>query len=117
MDKHFVLALFHILIIVPFLLYVGMYRASTHPWAYRALLVIGVILLLYHGSKLVSRLIMRSDYAYINAIHVLVAPLLLYIGYHRQETPRAAYELLLMLAFGALGYHTFSLVKILQIQE
>lgn len=118
MDKHFVLALFHILIIVPFLLYVSVYRASTHPWVYKALLIVGAILLLYHGSKFVTRLLSRSDYAYINAIHALLfGPLLLYIGYHQQDTPRAAYEILLMITFAALGYHTFSLVKILQIQE
>jgi hypothetical protein len=118
MDKHFVLALFHILIIVPLFLYVGVYRASTHPWVYKALLVMGGILLLFHGSKFVSRLAMRSDYAYINAIHALLfAPLLIYIGWHQQDTPRAAYEVLLMITFAALGYHMFSLVKILQIQE
>ena len=118
MDTHFVLSLFHILIIVPFFLYVGVYRASTHPWVYKALLVVGAILLLFHGSKLIARLSVRSDYAYINAIHALLfAPLLMYIGWHQQETPRAAYEVLLMITFAAFGYHLFSLVRILQIQE
>lgn len=115
MDQHIVLSLFHLLIIVPFFMYIGLYRASTHPWVYKALLVLGGLLLLFHGSKLIVR--PRSDYAYINAIHVLFAPLLLYIGWHQQDTPRAAYEILLMLTFAALGYHTFSLVRILQIQE
>lgn len=118
MDKHFVLSLFHLLIIVPFFLYVGVYRASTHPWVYKALLALGVILLLFHGSKFLSRLATKSDYAYINAIHALLfAPLLIYIGWHQQDTPRAAYEALLMITFAALGYHMFSLVRILQIQE
>jgi len=50
-------------------------------------------------------------------IHVLlIAPLLLYIGYHQKETPRQAYEMLLLLAFGALGYHLFSLVRMLDIR-
>ena len=118
MDQHFVLSLFHLLIIVPLFLYVGVYRASTHPWVYKALLALGAILLLFHGSKFVSRLSSRSDYAYINAIHALLfAPLLMYIGWHQQDTPRAAYEVLLMITFAALGYHAFSLVRILQLQE
>ncbi len=117
MDKHFVLSLFHLLIIVPFFLYVGVYRAATHPWVYKALMALGAILLLYHGSKFISRLAVRSDYAYINAIHLLFAPLLIYIGWHQQDTPRAAYEVLLMITFAAFGYHLFSLVRILQIQE
>lgn len=118
MDKHFVLALFHILIIVPLFLYVGVYRAATHPGVYKALLALGAILVLYHGSKFISRLAMRSDYAYINALHALLfGPLLLYIGWHQQDTPRAAYEVLLMVTFAALGYHAFSLVRILQMQE
>jgi hypothetical protein len=118
MDKHFVLSLFHLIIIVPFFLYVGIYRASTHPWVYKALLGMGGILLLFHGFKFVSRLSIQSNYAYINAIHALLfAPLLIYIGWHQQDTPRAAYEVLLMITFAALGYHMFSLVRILQIQE
>jgi hypothetical protein len=117
MDKHFALSLFHLLIIVPFFLYVGVYRAATHPWVYKALMALGAILLLFHGSKLAARLAVRSDYAYINAIHVLFAPLLIYIGWHQQDTPRAAYEMLLMITFAAFGYHLFSLVRILQIQE
>lgn len=118
MDKHFVLSFFHLLIIVPLFLYVGVYRASTHPWVYKAFMALGGILLLFHGSKLAARLAMRSDYAYINAIHALLfAPLLIYIGWNQQDTPRAAYEVLLMITFAALGYHMFSLVRILQMQE
>lgn len=41
---------------------------------------------------------------------VLVAPLLLWIGYHGKDTGRAAFELVLMLAFLALGYNLYSLM-------
>jgi hypothetical protein len=78
-------------------------------------LAIGVIVLVYHGFKLIVRLKNRSGYSWVNAIHVLlVAPLLIYIGYNKKETPRSAYELLLMAGFAAGGYHLFSLVKHLQ---
>jgi hypothetical protein len=49
-------------------------------------------------------------------IHVfLIAPLLIYIGYNKKETPRFAYELILILGFGAGGYHLYSLVKQLDV--
>lgn len=115
-DQHFALAVFHLIIIVPLFLFIGFQRAATPDWIYMALLAIGGIILLYHGVKLAIRLKNHSQSAWINAIHMLiVAPLLLYIGYHKKETPRFAYELLLLLGFGAAGYHLFSMVRLLEL--
>lgn len=115
MDYHMFLSLFHLLIIVPVLLFIGFQRASTPQWLYMSLLGIGGVVLLYHGIKFIVRYQKQSSYTWVNAIHVfIVAPLLLYIGYHGKETPRFAYELLLMVTFGAAGYHLFSVVKLLE---
>lgn len=112
LDSHFWLAIIHLVVVVPLFLYVGFTRADTPQWLYLALLSIGFIIFIYHGFKLIVRLKNRSGYAWVNALHVLtVAPLLVYIGYHKKETPRFAYELLLMLGFAAGGYHLFSAVK------
>jgi hypothetical protein len=46
---------------------------------------------------------------------LFVAPLLLYIGYHKKDTPRSAYEITMMLGFAAIGYHLFSLVRNIEI--
>ena len=111
-DNHFWLAIIHLILIVPLFLYVGIVRADTPRWLYLALLSIGLVIVVYHGYKLVVRLKNRSGQSWINAIHLLtVAPILIYIGYHKKDTPRFAYELMLMLGFGAGGYHLFSLVK------
>jgi len=111
-DSHFWLAIMHLLIIVPLFLYIGFVRADTPRWLYLALFAIGAIVFLYHGFRLIIRLKNRSGYSWVNAIHVaLVAPLLLFIGYHKKDTPRSAYEMLLMLGFAAGGYHMFSIVK------
>jgi hypothetical protein len=111
-DNHFWLAVIHLILIVPLFLYIGFVRADTPRWLYLALLSIGLVIVVYHGYKLVIRLKNRSGQSWINAIHLLtVAPLLIYIGYHKKDTPRFAYELMLMLGFGAGGYHLFSLVK------
>jgi hypothetical protein len=101
-----------LLIVVPLFLYIGFVRADTPRWLYLAVFAIGWVILVYHGFKLIVRLKNRSGYSWVNALHVItVAPLLLYIGYNKKETPRFAYELLLMLGFAAGGYHLFSLVK------
>jgi len=111
-DNHFWLAVIHLILVVPLFLYIGFVRADTPRWLYLALLSIGLVIVVYHGYKLVVRLKNRSGQSWINAIHLLtVAPLLIYIGYHKKDTPRFAYELMLMLGFGAGGYHLFSLVK------
>lgn len=107
------LSLFHIFLVVPLLLFIGFHRADTPRWVYYALASIGFVVLLYHGFRLFTRL--SSPYVWVNVIHLLfIAPLLLFIGYHQKDTPRFAYELILILAFGALGYHLFSLVKLTQ---
>jgi hypothetical protein len=36
---------------------------------------------------------------------------LCYVGWYGRDTPRWAYEILLLLGFGAGGYHLFQLVK------
>lgn len=111
-DNHFWLAIIHLIFVVPLFLYVGFKRAETPHWLYLALLSIGVVIIVYHGFKLIVRLKNRSGYSWVNALHILaIAPVLLYIGYHKKETPRFAYELLLMLGFAAAGYHLFSVVK------
>jgi hypothetical protein len=40
---------------------------------------------------------------------------LIYIGYKKQDTPRFAYELCIMVGFAALGYHTYSAIKMLHV--
>lgn len=111
MDVHLLLAVFHIFFVVPLLLYVGFERAATPEWLYTILFGLGVILLVYQGSKAVLRYLARSSAAWVNIFHVLiVAPLLLWIGYHGKKTERPAYELLLIAGFGALGYHLKNLI-------
>jgi hypothetical protein len=112
LDNHFWTALFHVLVVTSLFLYVGFTRADTPSFVYTSLFAIGCVILVYHGYKLFLRLTNKSSSAWVNAIHIiLIAPLLLYIGYHKKNTPRTAYELMLLLGFSAGGYHLFSMVK------
>ena len=111
MDKHLLLALFHIVLVVPFFLYIGFQRAATPEWVYNVLFGLGLFILAYHGVMAGIRLLSQSMGAWINVIHALiVAPLMIYIGYYGKKTPRPAYEMMLMVAFAALGYHLQSLI-------
>jgi hypothetical protein len=116
LDQHFVLSIIHLLFVVPLFLFVGFKRAATPTWLYMAMFAIGAVILVYHGIKLVIRLKSRSGYAWVNMLHIVaVAPLLLYIGFNKKNTPRFAYELMLMLGFAAAGYHIFSIVRALEV--
>ena len=109
-DTHFWLAIIHLLFVVPLFLYVGFTRADTPHWLYLAFLAIGIVILVYHGFKLIVRLKNRSGYSWVNALHVLtIAPLLIYIGYTGEKTARKYFEMLLMLGFAAIGYHLYYL--------
>jgi len=108
MDTHTIINLLHILLIVPFLIYVGLVKTDIPEKVFSLLLGLGCIVVLYQGYKLITRLQQKSGFAWINAIHVLfVGPLLIYIGYKGKETPRSAFEILLLFAFAAGGYHLY----------
>ena len=111
MDSHLLLGLFHIFAVVPLFLYVALNRANTATPVYGFLLVLGGIILAYHAYKAWVKFLAGASSVWINIVHVLfVAPLLIYIGYREKETPRYVYELLAMVAFAALGYHTYHLI-------
>lgn len=113
-----ILSLFHLLIVLPVLLFVAMNRAATPDWLYTTLLVVGCFIALFHGYKFITRFLSSSSYAWVNAVHfALIAPLLIVIGSQKKETPRMYYELLLLVAFGGVGYHLFSLVRSLDIHS
>jgi hypothetical protein len=115
MDPHVIVALFHIFLIAPFFIYVGIQRASLPLWVYWVILVLSIVVFVYQGVKGWLRWVEQSPFLWINLFHViLVAPVLFYIGWKKQDSARAAYEFLLILGFGALGYHTLSLVRMLE---
>jgi hypothetical protein len=112
MNTHIVLSLFHIFFVVPFFLYVGLQRSAVSNTIFTAILVLGIVLTLYHGYKAYVRIVNNSPYAYINLIHaLLIGPLLIMIGLKGKNTETPYYEVLLMLAFAAGGYHLYSLVQ------
>jgi hypothetical protein len=112
MDTRVILNLFHILLVAPFLIWIGISRGVFPDWVFISLIVLGIFITLYHAYKAFNRYIAGSSYIWVNLIHALwVGPLLLYIGAKKKDAPRSAYEMLLLTAFGALGYHLYSLAS------
>jgi len=108
----FILSLVHLFLFAPPLLYIGLTRAATPLWAFQALLFAGMFILLYHAYRLMS------TGSYINLIHVaVIAPILIAIGWKARNSPRALYEVLLMITFAMIGWHTLNLVRMLQLHS
>lgn len=112
MNSHALVAIFHLVIIAPFLFYVAVQRSAIPDILFMIIAGLAILIFVYHGYKMIARWKANSAYVWVNALHfLLIAPLLFYIGYNAKDTPRPAYELLAMTAFAAFGYHLYNLIK------
>lgn len=118
MDVHLLLSLFHIFAVVPFFLFIALNRANTSQLVFRIAFIVGLVITLYHAYKAFLKWKAGSQSLWVNLIHFLfIGPLLIYIGFYEQNTPRAAYELLALSGFAALGYHTYHMINSLNLVE
>ena len=110
MNSHQLLSLFHVLFVGPLFLYVST-ATSLPAFVFPLLAALGVILLGYQGYKAYTKIMSGSGGYKINLFHVIVvAPVLLYIGYEKPDASDFIYQLLLMLAFAVIGYHGYYLI-------
>ena len=115
MDAYLLLIVFHVVVVAPTFMFVGFSRAATPDWLYNVLFGVGILVFAYHGYKAITRLVTRSPVVWINLIHsLLVAPLLLWIGFHGKKTERPAYDMLLMAGFAVFGFHLYKGVVVSQ---
>lgn len=111
MNANAGIRLFHIIIIGSLFLYVGISGINMPAFMYPILLVLGAIVILYHGFLLYKKLIADKN-PWIPVIHVfLIGPILLVIGLKKEHTQRFYFELLLMLGFASIGYHGYYLFQ------
>jgi hypothetical protein len=97
----------HIFVFAAFLLYIGIVQSKMPAMLYPVILAFGVIVILYHAYKS----FFVKD-AWINYIHIfIVGPLLVFIGLYQKGTPTKMFELVLMVAFAAIGYHGYHLLN------
>ena len=107
MTSFIIINLFHIFIIGGLFLYIGIQKNSMPSFMYPTLVMLGVFVCLYH----IYKAYMNPKFAWVNYIHMfIVGPLLVYIGFTKEKTERKYYEIILMLAFAAIGYHGYYLI-------
>ena len=101
--------LFHILLVGSLFLYIGIQKTKIPEWFYPFLLILGLFLIPYHIYKAYHYLLKNIN-PWFNIIHIFfIAPLLIWIGYKREKTPSYVFDLILMLGFASIGYHSFYL--------
>ena len=111
LDKHTIIHLFHILLVGPLFIYVGIKRETIPKLMFPFLLVLGAFITLYHIYLAYNKL-KQGQIAWVNYIHFLIiGPLLVYIGYQGLETTRKYFEMLLLLGMAAIGYHGYYLIE------
>jgi len=108
--NNIILHLFHILFVGGLFLYIGVKQKNMPNYMFNIILFIGVFILLYHGYKIYMK-IKNKQNPWVNLFHILVvAPLLIYIGHKKQDSPRYIYEFIFMLSFAAIGYHAYYMI-------
>lgn len=109
-DKRIFVHLFHIFIVGILFIYVGIQRQLTNNYLLQTLFYLGFIIIFYHLYK-VYKYLKENKGIWVNLIHIfIIGPLLVYIGYKNENTSRKWFELLLMLGFASIGYHTYYLL-------
>ena len=110
-SEHMILALVHIIVIVPFLIYIGLAREQVPDTVFKGVLGLGVFVAIYQSYKAYTK-ISNGQNPWLNYRHIfLLAPLLIIIGYNGKTTTRKYFEMLLMFAFAAGGYHSLSIIR------
>jgi hypothetical protein len=111
MSSSLFVKLFHIFIVGALFLYVGIKRTEISNQMFPVLLALGSVIVFYHLYKAYNHIQHKQSF-WVNLIHILlIGPLLIYIGYHREDTERMYFELLLMLCFAVIGYHGYYLLQ------
>ena len=118
MNKYLLINLFHILIVFPalcYLYYLGL-KKKLNSTVCRILIFVAVLGILHHVSLIKQRLNTKEEYKiWVNLIHILIVfPLFIYIGYKCEDIKRPFLEILLLVAFAAIGYHAFNFIRYYQ---
>jgi hypothetical protein len=111
MNVHTIISLFHILIFGTLFLYVGIKRDKIQKWLFTLLFYLGIVVFFYHIYKVYSKVKTGKSY-WIYLLHIIIiAPLLVWVGYNGKNTSRKYFEILLILGFASIGYHGYYLFQ------
>lgn len=111
MNKNLYKRLIHIFLIGGLLLYVGIIKTNTPPSLYYLTLITGIIVFIVHSIIAYQKLV-NSHLPWVSFIHLFcVSPVLIYVGYYQNKSKFLFYELLLLLGFSCIGYHSYYLLR------
>jgi hypothetical protein len=103
---HIIIQWIHVLVIAPLFIYIALRRTKVKQIVYPITLIIGLVVILYHGYKITK----NPRWGHIYLLHILViAPSLLAVGYYKEKTNYMVYDYLLLLGCAALGYNLLKL--------
>ncbi len=99
----------HLLLFGPLLLLIGLGFVDDISWLPRpSIAILGALILLYHASRIYAKY-RTGQPSWTNFVHVLiVAPTLIGYGLTGERWIR---EVILLLAFAAIGYHGYYAIK------
>jgi uncharacterized membrane protein len=119
-GKYIFVNAFHVFLVAPALIYIGLVKPKTPAFLYTVLLVVGALMIPLHLYNAIKCLMGRMfEPAMWYLVHVLLlAPLLIYIGkFGRDRTAQSAFLALAIIGFAALAFHGTHLVKRLMAQK
>lgn len=109
--SHSTINLFHILIVSPLFLYVGLAQKSVPDIVFLLLGILAAGILLYHLYQAYSKL-SEGKSAWVNWVHILlIVPLLALLARYKKDASRRYFEMLLLLGFASLGYHGLYFIR------
>ena len=98
----FNISTFHMLFVVPLLLYIGYNSFSNSNMMFQLLFFVGLFVLGYHGYNALTK---RKNI--IPLFHIfMVAPALLFVGYFQRKIPSFGFNILIAIGLIA-GIHHF----------
>jgi hypothetical protein len=111
MNSRIFVHLFHIFVVGTLFIYVGVKRDAINKLFFPVLFYLGFLIIFYHLYKVYNYL-KENRNVWVNLLHIfIIGPLLVYIGYENEKTSRKWFEILLMLGFASIGYHTYYLIN------
>jgi hypothetical protein len=115
MNQYAIINLFHIFIVFPalcYLYYLGL-KKKLNSTVCRILIFVAVLGIIHHTSLIKQRLNTdQQSKIWVNLIHILIVfPLFIYIGFKCEDIKRPYLEMLLLVAFAAIGYHAFNFIR------
>lgn len=102
------LFLFHIFIVAALFFYIGIARNKISPWFYNLMGILAIIIIVYHIYRIYTHGLKTVFWNYLHVI--VIAPLLLYIAYAKNTTPRVIYDIFIGLGAAALAVNAYFMV-------